>query len=144
MRGLWQYSIAFPKLWDKMQKRVPGAATAARYANTELYAFGGLPDKPDDTTWEEFIQYFLNKHPEPYRSKIARVVNDFVSVHYKKTSEPMMGTHHPESGIGWKFILRIAMRGDFKGRKQPMFTNNKKQYAAQKKAYEVERHGQKR
>ena len=54
----------------------------------------------------------------------------------------MMGTHQHDSGIGWKFLLRIAMRGDFKGRKQPMFTNNKKQYAAQKKAYEVERHGQ--
>lgn len=143
MRGLWQYSIAFPKLWDKMQNRVPGSATAARYANTELYAFGGLPEKPSDTSWEEFIQYFLNKHPEPYRSKIAQVINDFVRNHYDKTTEPMMGTHHHDSGIGWKFLLRIAMRGDFKGRKQPMFTNNKKQYAAQKKAYEVERHGQK-
>lgn len=144
MRGLWQYSIAFPKLWEKMQNRVPGSATAARYANTELYAFGGLPEKPADTTWEEFIQYFLNKHPEPHRSKIAQVINDFVRNHYQKTSEPLMGTHHHDSGIGWKFLLRIAMRGDFKGRKQPMFTNNKKQYAAQKKAYEVERHGQTR
>lgn len=141
MRGLWQYSIAFPELWDKMQKRVPGAATAARYANTELYAFGGLPEKPKDTSWTEFIQYFLNKHPEPYRSKISSVINDFVKVHKQKTKDPIMGTHHPASGIGWKFLLRIAMRGDFKGRKQPMFTSDDKQYASQKKAYEAERYG---
>lgn len=124
-----------------MQKRVPGAATAARYANTELYAFGGLPEKPKDTSWTEFIQYFLNKHPEPYRSKISSVINDFVKVHKQKTKDPIMGTHHPASGIGWKFLLRIAMRGDFKGRKQPMFTSDDKQYASQKKAYEAERYG---
>ncbi len=141
MRGLWQYSIAFPELWDKMQKRVPGAATAARYANTELYAFGGLPDKPKDTSWEEFVQYFLNKHPEPYRSKVAKVINDFIITHRKKTNDPLLGTHHHQSGVGWKFLLRIAMRGDFKGRKQPMFTSDNKQYASTKKAYEAERYG---
>tara|TARA_R100000654_G_scaffold4814_3_gene14023 strand:- start:2144 stop:3358 length:1215 start_codon:yes stop_codon:yes gene_type:complete len=144
MRGLWQYSIAFPDLWDKMQSRVPGSATAARYANTELYAFGGLPDKPKDTSWPEFIQYFLDKHPEPHKSKIAKVINDFIRVHNKKTSDPILSTHHHESGIGWKFLLRIAMRGDFKGRKIPNFTADNEKYLQSKKAYEEERYGKKR
>ena len=142
MRGLWQYSIAFPKLWEKMQMRVPGSATAARYANTELYAFGGLPEKPKDTSWQEFIQYFLDKHPEPHKSKIAKVINDFIKLHHVKTKQPLLKTHHPVSGIGWKFLLRIAMRGDFKGRKTPMFTSDSKAFAAQKQKYEEERYGQ--
>lgn len=144
MRGLWQYSMAFPELWDKMQKRVPGSATAARYANTELYAFNGLPEKPDDTSWKDFIQYFLNKHPEPHRSKVTKVVNNFIESHYKKTSDPLMATHHYQSGIGWNFLLRIAMRGDFKGRKQPMYSADPKVQLSQKKAYEAERYGQKK
>ncbi len=142
MRGLWQYSIAFPKLWEKMQMRVPGSATAARYANTELYAFGSLPEKPKDTSWQEFVQYFLDKHPEPHKSKIAKTINEFIKLHHVKTKQPLLKTHHPVSGIGWKFLLRIAMRGDFKGRKTPMFTSDSKTFAAQKQKYEEERYGQ--
>jgi len=34
------------------------------------------------------------------------------------------------------------MRGDYKGRKQPLFTTDPKQQESQKKKYEAERHGQ--
>ena len=44
MRGLWTFAVCFPEIWDKMSRRVPGAATAARYSTTELYAFGGFPE----------------------------------------------------------------------------------------------------
>ena len=144
MRGLWQYSLAFPELWEKMQSRVTGSATAARYANTELYAYNGLPDKPKDMEWIEFIDYFLTKHPEPYRSRIKSSINGFIKAHYSKTKDPILKTSHHKSGIGWDFLLRIAMRGDFKGRKTPQYTGDTKQYLSQKKAYEEERHGQRR
>lgn len=139
MRGLWQYSIAFPDIWDKMQNRVTGAATAARYANTELYAFNGLPQKPDDMTWLEFIDYHVTKHKEPYRTMIKKNINEFIRTHHKKTKEPLMQTHHYQTGIGYDFLLRIAMRGDFKGRKIPMFSADKAQQEAQKKKYMEER-----
>lgn len=140
MRGLWQYAIAFPDIWDKMQSRVAGAATAARYSNTELYAFGGMPDKPDDMTWKEFIDYQLMKHPEPYRSKIAKNINNFMRSHYQKTNEPLLTTHHYQTGIGWNFLLKIAIRGDYKGRQIPKFTSDKKSIASQKKIYMEERY----
>lgn len=144
MRGLWQYSIAFPDIWDKMQTRVKGSATAARYANTELYAFGGLPEKPKDMSWMDFIKYYLEKHPQPYRSEIAKRINEMIKAHYGKTKEPILATHHYQTGIGWEFLLRIAMRGDYKGRKTPLYSNNQKQVAEQKRKYEKERYGQAR
>ena len=140
MRGLWQYSIAFPDIWDKMQSRVAGAATAARYSNTELYAFGKMPAKPTDMTWKEFMQYHLMKHPEPYRSKIAKNINVFIKSHYSKTDEPILGTHHYQTGIGWNFLLKIAIRGDYKGRKIPMYSSDVKVIASQKKIYMEERY----
>ena len=141
MRGLWQYSIAFPDIWDRMQNRVTGAATAARYANTELYAFNSLPVKPDDFTWLEFLDYHLSKHKEPYQSMIRKNINGLIRAHHKKTKEPLMQTHHYITGIGYDFLLRIAMRGDFKGRKLPMFSSDEKVVAEQKKKYMKERYG---
>ncbi len=142
MRGLWQYSVAFPDIWEKMQTRVAGAATAARYANTELYGFGGLPEKPKDMTWLEFVKYYVGKHPQPYRSEVAKRIQEQIDAHYQKTSEPILKTHHYVTGVGWEYLLRIAMRGDYKGRKQPLFTTDPKQQESQKKKYEAERHGQ--
>ena len=40
MRGLYQFRELFPDIWGKMQTRVDGAATAARYSNTVL-SYGG-------------------------------------------------------------------------------------------------------
>jgi predicted phosphoadenosine phosphosulfate sulfurtransferase len=141
MRGLWQYSVAFPDIWEKMQTRVAGAATAARYANTELYGFGGLPEKPKDMTWLEFVKYYIGKHPQPYRSEVAKRIQEQIDAHYQKTSEPILSTHHYVTGVGWEYLLRIAMRGDYKGRKQPLFTTDPKQQESQKKKYEAERYG---
>jgi len=44
-----------------MHERVPGAAAAARYAMTDLYAYGGLPEKPADMTYEEYLRHLLDK-----------------------------------------------------------------------------------
>lgn len=140
MRGLWQYAIAFPDIWDKMQNRVEGAATAARYSNTELYAFGKMPEKPDDMTWKEYMDYQLMKHPEPYRSKIAKNINVFIKSHYSKTDEPILSNPHYQSGIGWNFLLKIAIRGDYKGRKIPSYSSDPKVIASQKKIYMEERY----
>ena len=43
--------------------------------------------------------------------------------------------------IGYDFLLRIAMRGDFKSRKAPLFSADKKITADQKVRYNKERYG---
>jgi predicted phosphoadenosine phosphosulfate sulfurtransferase len=120
MRGLYQFRELFPDIWGKMQTRVDGAATAARYSNTVLYSFGKNPEKPENMTWHEFIKFWVNKHPEPYRSQVADRIRGFIHNHYNKTKEPIMHkAAHPRTGVSWDFLLKIAVRGDFKGRKQP-------------------------
>jgi hypothetical protein len=72
---------------------------------------------------------------------IKKSVNDFIKQHFGKTKEPLMATHHYKTGIGYNFLLRVAMRGDFKGRKTPLFSADPKVTADQKVRYNKERYG---
>lgn len=120
IRGLWVFKTCFPEVWEKMVYRVPGANTAVMYAKTELYSFGKRPDKPDDMSWEEFIKYWLEKFQGEERKFIAARIRSFIQRHYSVTNDPIIASvPHPETGISWEFLLMIAMRGDFKQRKQP-------------------------
>jgi predicted phosphoadenosine phosphosulfate sulfurtransferase len=120
MRGLWTFAVCFPEIWDKMSRRVPGAATAARYSTTELYAYGGIPEKPAGMSWPAFVRQWIEKHPQPYRGEIAARVKRWIDGHYDKTTEVIAPrAPHPVTGISWQFLMVIAMRGDYKDRKQP-------------------------
>jgi predicted phosphoadenosine phosphosulfate sulfurtransferase len=122
LRGLWMYKVCFPEIWDRMIARVPGAATAARYSQTELYSYGKDPDKPDDMTWPEWLRFWIGKHGPGERAGVARRVADWLDSHKKKAgSEPIaVKAPHPVSGISWAFLSKIAIRGDYKGRRNPV------------------------
>ena len=110
--NLWMYSVCWPGLWEKMINRVPGAATAARYARTELYGYGKL-DKPEAVTWKEMIERFLQRHPVETRGHIAHRLKLLIEQHYRKTDEKLPeDKDHPISGLSWKRLASIASRGD--------------------------------
>jgi predicted phosphoadenosine phosphosulfate sulfurtransferase len=162
MQKLWVFKEAFPQIWDKMIARAPGVATAARYSNTELYGFGGGIEKPYGINWASYIKELLEKQPETKarvrfdmpkslkagqrsgeRSAKGEVVQNIMSMidsHYKMTGGlPILeDAKHPRSGVSWKFLASIAMRGDYKGRRSlnavaikfehPNFTKMLKKY----------------
>lgn len=119
MLGLYQFAECFPEIWGKMQSRVAGADSAARYARTVLYSYNSRPKKPDGISWQEFLKKWISKHPSPYKATIAKRIKEEINSHYKKTSDPIKQVAHPLTGIGWDFLVMIAVRGDFKGRKTP-------------------------
>ena len=122
LRGLWVYAECFPELWEKMINRVAGAATAARYGNTELYSQGY---KPDQTSWRDHVQNVLETYEGANRKAVAKVLNQAMRHHKERTNEPIPeNNHHPVSGVSWKFLAKIVTRGDFKGRViQNLLTN---------------------
>ncbi len=130
MASLWMFSVCFPEIWDKMSNRVQGAATAARYSRTELYAYGKLPDKPDGMSWPSFVRSWVEKHPQPYRGQIAARVKYWIDNHYDKTKDLIAPkATHPDTGISWRMLLQIAIRGDYKDRKVPhMGTASRERY----------------
>lgn len=122
MRGLWVFQVCFPELWDKMVDRVPGAAAAARYATSELYAYRTDRDgigKPPSESWEDFLTKFLRKYPVEEARFIADRMRREIARHFSLTNEPILDeVPHPASGLSWMFLAKLAMRGDFKSRRK--------------------------
>ena len=118
IHNLWMFAQAFPDIWDRMTDRVPGATTAARYSKTELYGFGGGLEKPDSMTWPEYIKWLLEKHPASVRAAAASSVAGMIDNHYKRVTTPIaIQARHPATGVSWRRIASVAMRGDLKGRR---------------------------
>ena len=122
LRGLWVYAECFPELWEKMIHRVAGAATAARYGNTELYSQGF---KPDQTSWRNHVENILETYEGANRKAVTSVVNAAIRRHKKLTNDPIPEEqYHPVSGVSWQFISKIVTRGDFKGRVSQLMSHN--------------------
>jgi predicted phosphoadenosine phosphosulfate sulfurtransferase len=116
--GLHQYAECWPHLWHKMISRVPGAATAARYARTELYGFGGL-HLPPGKTWRSWFEDILAMWSPREQRTIRANVAELIRLHAKKTRGRNLPDEDadPLSGASWKFFCELAVRGDLKGRR---------------------------
>lgn len=126
LRGLWIYSECFPEMWHKMLYRVKGVATAWRYANTELYSVA--IKKPDNMTWKDYINLCLESYNEPEKTQIKQTVNRCINEHYVKTNDRITEEDpHIITGCCWKFLAKVVMRGDFKGRVSRTMTKNAEQ-----------------
>jgi len=121
--GLWMYAQGWPQLWHKMIGRVHGAATAGRYANTELYGFGKLT-LPPGMTWKEWTYALLKLYPRELRAKVAGNLEALIAQHKDKTNRPIHESEpDPVTGLNWKFLAMIANRADLKDRRKGNVTS---------------------
>lgn len=145
LRDLPIWRECWPDMWDKVCYRVPGAATAARYAKTPLYGYGGvMADKPGDMTWQEAIRGEIMKFPDAkIRGDLAARVQQMIANHDRKTKDdnaekmppekrhlaapdplPEAEPHHA-TGVCWGLLLMIVKRGDLRNRKMAMYGRNR-------------------
>ncbi len=121
LRGLWVYSECFPEMWHKMLYRVEGVATAWRYANTELYS--NANNKPEHLSYKEYLNVIIDSYDHDAKNTLKKNINMYINLHRKKTSQSIPEEEaHPLSGVSWKFLCRVAIRGDFKGRQSNNLT----------------------
>lgn len=117
LQSLWVKAQAWPELWARMCRRVPGAATAARYSNSPLYAFGGVT-KPEGMTWQQAINHELSKFDAETREGIARRMRHLIRDHQIKTNHSEIPERADASRrLSWEFLYTLAVRGDLKGRR---------------------------
>jgi predicted phosphoadenosine phosphosulfate sulfurtransferase len=118
LRSLHLWQETHPDLWDKMVVRVPGAAAAARYANTELYAaYEPLVLRPgQDPT--DYIKELILSHATPeMQNAAAEAARRIIKMHYNKTTEPIaVNARHHYSGVSWRMVAKAARTGDLKRR----------------------------
>ncbi|MCZ7478809.1 phosphoadenosine phosphosulfate reductase domain-containing protein [Micromonospora sp. WMMC273] len=113
------YAKCFPDVWAMMAERLPGVGAALRYARTELYGFGTRPEKPAGLPWSEFLALYASKHGDLTRRQVTNRLRTEIRRHYRKTTHPILeNTPHPLTGVSYKFLLPLAMRGDLKERRQ--------------------------
>lgn len=118
MQQLRMYAACFPELWDKMLQRVPGAATAARYARTELYGYRMEDLPPGVTSWRSMVDRFLARQSPEVRLQTGRRILAEIKRHKLLTTDAIPETEgHPSSGLHWRFLATLASRGDTKGRR---------------------------
>jgi predicted phosphoadenosine phosphosulfate sulfurtransferase len=117
--GLYKYQICYPDLAEKMLYRVEGVATAMRYARTALYSFGdsGFDPKVDP---EQQIDHALLRWKPDIRELVKNRIQREIGNHNRKSGNaPIPLTKAGSTGISWSFLYMLAVRGDFKGRKNP-------------------------
>lgn len=118
LQRLWMYAVCWPELWEKMCRRVPGAATAGRYSRSPLYSFNTkFRSPPPGMTWEEAIRHQLMRWPEDYRKQVARRIQSEIAKHNRETRGAVIPDVTDE-GLSWSFLYMLAVRGDLKNRKQ--------------------------
>jgi predicted phosphoadenosine phosphosulfate sulfurtransferase len=123
LENLWMYRECWPDLWHKMVKRVHGAATAARYSKSELYAYGKTT-RPPGLTWKDWTYALIELYGEEHRASISANVKKAITIHKNKTNRPIPDDEaDPASGLSWKFLAMIANRGDLKGRRLGKLVN---------------------
>ena len=120
IRGLHKFKTCWPQLWAKMVDRVHGAATAARYANTDLYGMNVKDDVPDDgMDWRSRTLHTMNLLSPRSRAEVANAVAQCVKAHRNKSPNEMPDVNpDPISGYCWKDIYVIAKVGGDKFNRQ--------------------------
>jgi predicted phosphoadenosine phosphosulfate sulfurtransferase len=116
LHKLHTYATCFPELWARMIDRVHGATTAARYARTDLYG-NYVSEPPEGLTWKEYTQIVLSFYPREKCAPIVKGINALIRRHNKIAKGEIQDAEpDPVSGVSWRFLCKIAIRGDFKGR----------------------------
>lgn len=114
---LWTWGVCFPEVWDKLQGRVAGSATAARLFHSALYHRSAASVRlPEGWTWLELLRYELDKQSAEVKPDLLRRIDQAVRKHYKLTNDPILDAPHPLTGISWPYLVAFAQRGNTKGR----------------------------
>jgi predicted phosphoadenosine phosphosulfate sulfurtransferase len=120
IRGLHQFKACWPELWGKMVDRVAGAATAARYANTELYGMTlKAASLPSGTSWREYTTDLIDGLSGDAKQEVAKAIKGLMVMHNNRTKDPIPDEEpHPISGFSWLMLCRIAKIGGNKFNRQ--------------------------
>lgn len=113
IRDLGTFKTCWPELWSKMTTRVHGAATAARYAKTELY--GTTPQSatlPPGLTWEKWTLDLLSKLAPKARAEAAKAIKTCIRIHRGRSDKPIPDAiPDKQSGYCWRFLILAAHIG---------------------------------
>lgn len=128
LQNLWMWKLCWPELWQRLCLRVPGASSASRYAKGPLYGSSGAVAKRPDESYEDAIVRVLHKWEPGLQRDIANRLRREMARHGRLHPGVPIPDEEPfvmdlvtgvTSGITWDWLLKVAVRGDVKGRMNP-------------------------
>ena len=124
LRGLYMYQTCYPELAEKMLYRVKGAATAIRYSRTALYGFRET-SFDENTDPQEQIDQALMRWKTEQRMLVQARIESEIKNHKRKGGGEIPLMDGGKTGITWKYLYMLAIRGDFKNRRNPTYKKEK-------------------
>lgn len=122
LRTIWMFKHIDFDLYNKMLKRIDGVGTAVRYSNTPMYAIK-MVSPPDGLTWQQHALNTIQSYAYETKVVVSERVNTLIKKHYRQSLlEITDSTPDPITGCDWKFLCKIAVRGDFKKRTGAMMS----------------------
>ncbi len=67
------------------------------------------------------IAQALQRWPEDVQRQLRHRINGEIRNHYRKTREPIPAETPGVTGVTWKYLYMLAVRGDFKERRTPTY-----------------------
>lgn len=117
LQGLSRYASCWPDLWEKMTRRVPGAATAGRYCQGPAYGFfDRRRTPPEGQTWQEAIADAIRLWPKEMQPQLAARIKADVAEYVRSSGKPLPD-YASDGELCWSMLLTIAQRGDLKHRR---------------------------
>jgi predicted phosphoadenosine phosphosulfate sulfurtransferase len=118
-RGLWLYHILESETWYKLLNRVSGVNSGTLYIN-ETGNINGYNDvsKPDNHTWESYVNYLLKSLPKKMQSHYKERFIKFI-VGWKKRGYSKIPDEAPHDlevkqwAPSWKRMARCILRNDY-------------------------------
>lgn len=121
-RDLYMFAVLWPELWDRMQSRVPGADTAARYSRTPLYGGSGGQPHPGET-WREMTFRYLSRWAPEQRAVITQNLQMAMQQHARwlhragVPARPLPDAEpDPVTFMSWQLLAKISVKGVLKQR----------------------------
>ncbi len=115
LQNLHAYSVLAPETWERMIDRVHGARTAARYSQSPLYGVGSSGQGAEDP--QQAILSALELWPPEIREQIKYRIKKEIDSWNRHTNNAPIPAKAKAGFFSWEFLIRIAKRGDLKGRK---------------------------
>jgi predicted phosphoadenosine phosphosulfate sulfurtransferase len=142
LTNLTVWAAVYPETFDKLTLRVPGAATACRYGISELFGRGKAEniEKPPTVSWREWVVEAIKQHPPSRQRYLADRLAYELRRHYNRTDDPIVEhAAHPESGLSWVQLFRLALRDDWMMRKRwVVYHPDRPEYAVAAAKYDAE------
>lgn len=110
-RSLEQWPRLYPKYWNRLIKRIPGAHATQRYGGESIYG-RDLGDEPPGEldSWRDYFEHLLKQMPNDTEQVARKSVAGLIESHNSKSRRKISDEKTDLiTGASWKYFCKVAL-----------------------------------